>query len=517
MFAKTFCKPGSQVCPVPAGLQVTLQYSAQGVLEKIFADYSKENNVTDKLLSKVQSVKGLTSIIPIRGGTTWVYGVFHTDTIYPVSGSIPQCAYESMMKDICEDPDQFTFYAGSVESLAAAFNSVIAIRNWLNMSKFHVLPMYMIHQNMDDRSFEDMLNRTRYPFIYSLTSGYLIFDTIPARYLPLNVLQGVVTSVDREEDSSGYIWSVVKTKDKSVRKFHYADVAKMSVKRGSIIVVESGRLIYSSTKDSVNKVTDLVCDTCGKVFKLPASGPTCCDDPNCLSRMYPRVEQAMNRLELPVITYEKYHEYVVNKDITCLADIFLVPEYSTVCLSCTISSFLSAFIPVDICNDSSLFTKIGYLCRGSKDTFVYYLDNVNRLYTDLNSPSFIVKRFMSWVSDPHNNLMLKTLMEGGHITIIEPNKAFDGAPVFKGRVIAITGRFNHGHAEDIISIFKSYEADNVTIGIDGRCDCLVVGDMKEEIDGQSIQIAKDSNIPIFTESQFFNMFDIDADLAENLL
>ena len=98
MFAKTFCKPGSQVCPVPAGLQVTLQYSAQGVLEKIFADYSKENNVTDKLLSKVQSVKGLTSIIPIRGGTTWVYGVFHTDTIYPVSGSIPQCAYGSMMK-----------------------------------------------------------------------------------------------------------------------------------------------------------------------------------------------------------------------------------------------------------------------------------------------------------------------------------------------------------------------------------------------------------------------------------
>ena len=82
----------------------------------------------------------------------------------------------------------------------------------------------------------------------------------------------------------------------------------------------------------------------------------------------------------------------------------------------------------------------------------------------------------------------------------------------------ITGDFNHGNMSEISAILSSYSADVITELPDSgdRIDCIVVGDRKENINGHAVKEAQKSGVPIFTETEFFSRYEIDADMAANL-
>ena len=94
--------------------------------------------------------------------------------------------------------------------------------------------------------------------------------------------------------------------------------------------------------------------------------------------------------------------------------------------------------------------------------------------------------------------------------------SFDGAPIFRNKTIFITGTFKHGSLADIKSILESYSATVVT-DFDSYIQCVLVGDIKEDIEGQAIIAARELHLPIFSESEFFARYEIDEDLEKFLL
>ena len=79
----------------------------------------------------------------------------------------------------------------------------------------------------------------------------------------------------------------------------------------------------------------------------------------------------------------------------------------------------------------------------------------------------------------------------------------------------MTGKFLHGSFDEIKSIFASYSAETTRV-FNSSVNCLVIGDTKEDINGSIIMQCRKINLPIFGETEFFNKYEIDADMSENL-
>ena len=93
---------------------------------------------------------------------------------------------------------------------------------------------------------------------------------------------------------------------------------------------------------------------------------------------------------------------------------------------------------------------------------------------------------------------------------------FDGAPIFRGKRIFITGSFKHGSMEEISSILNSYSAE-VTFDYEGKIDLVLVGDISEGVNGVAVKNAVSLRVPIMKESDFFKRYEIDDDIQQNLV
>lgn len=521
MFAKTFCKPGAFLSIVPVGLRTTLQYSATGTLEKIFVGYDDNNrtNISSEILKTVKEKKLVPLVIPVKGGTTWVKGVFYTSKRFSDKGVLPMCIENSIISDIKQNPSDYNFYAGNVDSLATSFRGALTIRNWLSMSKFNLLPSWVIPADMNRESFIKMVGTEKYPFQFPLISGYMIYEGNEFRYLPLCLVQSVVSKVCRYNDPDGNIRATLVTDSKDIF-VNYSDVIRYNIHTNTLVVQEpEGRIVFTDVTD--NKKRDkrsakLTCSICGKTFIAATSGPVCCDDIHCRSKLYPDIVHFLKVLNLSGMDYLRFAKLVESGEILCLTDVLLLDEYKELVIETTLDKLIESVVPVSVCSDPSVFTMFASSCNNSVKTLQYYLDNPQKLITDLNISSVFVKRLIEWLSDGYNVSTLITLLESKQITLISSNKKFQGAPIFRDMTILITGRFKHGDMGEIISILQSYEAKVVT-HIEPNIKCLIVGDLKENIDGRLVKYARESNIAIFDESDFFSRYEIDEDLTSNLL
>ena len=82
----------------------------------------------------------------------------------------------------------------------------------------------------------------------------------------------------------------------------------------------------------------------------------------------------------------------------------------------------------------------------------------------------------------------------------------------KGAVVYDFRRFIHGDMSEISNIFHSYGA-KVTTTFDVNTDVVITGGTNEEINGKVLQTAKNLGISVIDEQAFFDMYDIDNDLA----
>ena len=104
-------------------------------------------------------------------------------------------------------------------------------------------------------------------------------------------------------------------------------------------------------------------------------------------------------------------------------------------------------------------------------------------------------------------------MEMKNIRIVETTVKLDVPPLFRNKVIYLEGAFNHGSYMDVSSILTCYGA-TVTTTLDNRCSCVIVGGLVRNTDlVESVRIAASYNIPIYAESDFFNQYGIDDDIA----
>lgn len=520
MSAKTFCRPGSFFEVVPIGLQVTLQYSSKGLLEKVFIGYDAIKSESGKeLLSSIREHKLVPLSIQTKGGTTWVEGVFYTDTVINESGLSPYCNNSKMIEGIILGTLQVSFYAGRVESLAASFHGANIIRNWLQMNNFNVLPGHLMPAGLNRDGIMNMIYGSSYPFTRKMISGYTVFDVKDTYYVPSNNKQKLVKKVSKFRDTNGYIRARIQTDDGEIT-VSYSDVVKYNINANTLIYLDvNGTIIYSELTDDKKRdkrTNKLTCDVCGKPFHVSLTGPVTCSDAHCPSRLYPQICRMLSVFELPGMSEGRFEEVIKCKYVTTLTDVLLLPEYHDLHLKLTLAKVLEGCIPADVCANKSTFTLLANSCNNSVKTLDYYLQNPDKIATELSVANLFVSNIMNWLKDGENVLTLQTLLYSSQIELTDVVKKFDGAPIFRGQYILVTGDFYHGQLSEIVSIISSYDA-NVVTEYCPEVKFAVVGGHRSNIDGKSLNDCKLAGVRVWEELEFFNHFGIDEDLKTNLL
>ena len=511
MFSQTLCKPGSYIEVVPIGLLATLQYNKKGLLEKILVNDSEVPNQEFKNLQKF-----VPNRIHVSGGTTWVRGVFYSDDISIAPGELPTCTYD----DYRTRESNFEFYASNAKSLAVSFSGSLATRNWLSIAKFNLLPGIIVPVELKDETLQMMLASGNYKFKYPYIAGFEVFEGLTSKFVPADLCQCTVKSVTRVVDKFGYIMGKVKTDFESLT-LNYSDVARYNIQTGTSILYRkdgSIKILAAAKTDSKKREPvsrKLTCPTCGKQILVPNFGPVQCDDASCLSRCYPQVTRMLTVLGLPNMTYERYQEVVSDKSIVEYYDVLLLPEYKDIRPEITLSQVLKAATPTEVCADDSFFDKLTNSCNQSVETLMYYLGNPRRLCTELDIVSIPGQRFIKWISDSSNVLTVQALLN--YVEVVSRKKRFDGAPIFRGRKFVITGKFKRGSYEEIAAILESYSGLVLPDMEHELPDCVIIGSMHDGINGRIIQKARLHNIAVAEEDVFFGQYEIDADLAANLL
>ena len=122
---------------------------------------------------------------------------------------------------------------------------------------------------------------------------------------------------------------------------------------------------------------------------------------------------------------------------------------------------------------------------------------------------------MTWCSRPENVLLFNTMLDLPFIKVEIMSARFDGEPIFRGMTLTLTGAFRHGNLDDMFAILKSFDATVVT-ELRDTTTVVILGDLQEGVNGRLVKQARKKHIPVVTESQFFEKYNLDADLKENL-
>ena len=178
---------------------------------------------------------------------------------------------------------------------------------------------------------------------------------------------------------------------------------------------------------------------------------------------------------------------------------------------------IDSVVPVTVVPNAEIFERFANKCSNSVETVNYYLNNPLHIETDLDIIDPIVRRFVTWVEDPYNASTISTILD--IVKIAEKVQKFDGDPIFRGNTFIITGKFKRGDYHEICSILQSYSADVMSNFEQGKKlpDLVITGSLNDGISGQIIQKARIHNIPVADEDAFFSQYEIDDDLARNLL
>jgi len=544
LITKTFCKPGSLIYIVPTGLLVTLRYDAHGKLCQIFkgfyphgAEIDPGEEISKEFVDVVFKNSLVSGSIKITGTTTSVWGVFYSDEFKSLYGKVPECEFDRIIKDISSGNIKYKFYIGNVDSGAASISNPTSLNTWGKMSGFDILPSWLIPSDATDKTLKDYIfSNIHYPFKYPLISGFVVYEGAGKPYFhPLSLITTTVRDANKYVNHSGFIKykvqfgggnSDVKVGDDKIAfpnggelVMNYPDAAYFNVQKNSQIVLDGDTVIWSNTKSSnhSNRLPKrFVCKSCGKILEVPDMGYMTCSDPYCSSLLYPRIERFCTVLGLDVLSKDQFDKYVKNSELQIFPDVLLLPEYKDLEIKKNLWEVIFACLPMEAGVDKQWLIKFCNRCNNNYATVKYYFDNPIKIYTELDMN--VSHRFADWLSIPRNILELDTIVTSSQIKLAVQDKimSFDGAPIFRNKTIYITGTFKHGTIPEITAILESYSATVVT-EFDNFVQCVLIGDIKENIEGQAILAARELGVPMFNESEFFAKYEIDEDLEKFLL
>lgn len=516
MFIKNLLRPGEYVVPVPAGLPATLQYDRNGQLSRIFSEYESDKKIHNDLMSAIQFVDSVPQEIPTKGGDTYVSGVFYSDNMFSKceSGTYPECLESTYIKCISENPSEFTFYAGNVTSLAAVFAGANTVMNWLKLASFKSLEGFLVPLNATNASF--ILDSSRWVF-HNIITHFFIYSIQGMNIVSTRSCRVKVNKVTKYVDEAGNVKAHlsfdIPENDIDV---DYSEVYHFNIHKNSILSLTDGEITYSEYYGKSKIEPEIVCSYCGRPIDVTGRGLVFCQDAHCKSKWFNRINRMLDVFRLPVITKQRFDEVV--KDMSSVVDIFSIPEYSSLTIETNLTTILDAILPIHISNHK-VANLIVSRCKNQVDSFMYYIRNPKILRAEIERDTIKIVPIANWLSDPANQLDIESLVYCEQIKIDKRVRAFDGAPIFRDKTICITGNFLRGYTEDIEDILRSYSANVVTSNTFSNIDdvdCVVTGDSFENIDGKIIYAARQANKPIFTENDFFKMYEIDEDVSANL-
>ena len=527
MLVRNRLKAGDFIVPIPLGMPLKLHYDADGILKDVSYWKDSEDSPefqasikdTSRLLKVLRKNTTFPNTVSLKGGTTFVYGALVFKGRCTANGYIPRDLIPDMLFNAtCEcDASDLTFLAFTVESLAAKFKGASPIRKWLSLSQFTVLPGFLAPFN-DISKINSMIESQCSSIIDTNTiMAYATFNGSEELIMSTNLYQTIVTSpVFNEPNSHGAIMSHFHVIDKDVTVSYY-DAVKFNIKENTQLVFENNKIICSYVDTKLFKYPefkDIKCPVCGKL--MPVRSVTRCSDEHCMSRMYDTVTHMLDTLRLPEMSFEKYKFLLSNHSILCVADVLDLEEYSSLNIEASVTTLLEAIILPSKLLDRKVISQFVSQCKNSIETIMYYANHTSKIKTDLSLGNVDTDSLIEWLNDVENISDLQSILSSDSIKIVDTDKYYSAAAIFRNTTICITGEFDIGSRLDVKGILSSYSAD-VVDSIVPNTRYVVVGDRMENIDGVILSDAKKAGIPVVNENTFFKQFDIYDDIKHNLL
>ena len=532
MFVRNFLSTGDFLTLVPIGVPATIQYNVDGVIEKIFKGFGFGRDmvdISDEVFGPVVYNGLVPRRIQIKNGTSWVNGVFYTSDNLTALGKVPEDTSDELISDIKDNPTKYSFLAGNVSSLSKTFRGAILIRQWLQLAGFDILPGYALPNNLDEFKFEKMVSSTKSVVKYPLISNYIVFHREEVNYYSLGFKNVRVKSIVNEVADDGEVISTVICEPNKTIRVSYSQIHRFNIQpKVFVLLDESDNILYTYDANPSNKTVHdktkgkFKCPVCGKVYSVPMvhnAYKVMCPDSHCNSRLFLRTNFYLKTLGLETLSRKDYDLITTNiGHIYSFPEILDIDKYKDIEIRMPLHTLIRACVPEEIVPGIDGFKSFCSNCNNSLESIMYYLDNPKNAYYDLrlDKSSVNYKKFIEWLKNVENVQDIKSTLTHPNVVITGENVAMtDVTPIFRGTTILITGIFRHGDNAKINAILSSYGA-NVVTRYDDSVGVVIVGATKEEVNGSAIRRAEENNVSIYDENDFFQRYEIDLDMAQNL-
>lgn len=509
-------KPGDFAMPIPVGLQLTIQYNTEGNIEKVYTGFKDRSDITSDIVGVLIAKKTVPAKITAQGCTTWVFGVLYTSWDTPKTAALSGGTDMELLKQYKESSAVFNFFAATYENSLGTIRGSVPIRRALAMNGFRLLPGWDIFTQFNDKLLSLWLKEDKYTFKPVVTDIIGLGRESGIKYIRVPINQVLVGDVRNFLDYNGFLRSEITaasdSADYSIHIVNYSDVVTYHIAKNSVVYFnENCEVLYSSTKVLAEQAKPVKCKYCGKLIDIPVSGTARCENPHCTSRLIPLIKTFTKQLGMTALSDDLLHEYVKKQKLTCIPDLFLLDEYKDTEIKTSAANLLRAMIPYDVIARDDVLMLFTTACMETVKTIVFYMNNPEQIAGDLRIHHTDLPALTEWFSDLCNVSDMSTLLATPNIQIEECNRKFDGAPIFRDKIIFITGTFLHGSMGYVSSILQSYAA-KVTTVMSNNVDCVLVGGTHENIDGAGVATAKAMRKPVMEELDFFAAYGIDEDI-----
>lgn len=518
MFVRNLLRSGDFCTPVPLGLPVTLQYNDIGVLEKLFIGYGYDKEPCEEEYLRAVLDNTLVPIsIPLKDGTSWVSGVLQYDQVVKKDGLLPHCIESTLLSKLKSSPKSFKFKASSVKSNVTQFANSIAIRRWLPMAGFDMLPGFIVPATLNRSSLMNLL-RKNLSDENPVVTHYVVFRGGEELVLSVSLRQIVVKKIERYTDGEGYIHARLHSAGDSY-SCSYSQLVALNIHEKDIVVLDDYGVIVSVLPVAPGKreayPTKLTCEACGNIIQVVSGSEVQCPDAHCVSRLIPRIRHFCTTLGITVPLRDTLSSLIASGAVTRVSDLLDIEPYSEMKIEASLATLLAAFVLPDEVPDRSVFEEFTRCLNNSVESLIYFMSHPDKIEEALVFSGNSEDRLVDWFYDAENVSEVHTGVESPVIALKTINQKFEGDPIFRGSKIMITGTFSHGSLSEIEAILRSYDATVVT-EFSPDVNVVVVGDNNDGVSGQAIRKAKKQHIPIYSESRLFKEYEIDNDLGENL-
>lgn len=521
MYINNLLTPGSYCLFEPLGLHVEITYNVQGAIASV-ARYIGEND-TNNMEGKFFDAVLKSNIVPRRilltGSTTKVSGVLYTDTPINSIGNLPECAGIELAEYFIKHPARFKFLASTVESGAASFPSQMHVKQWLTLNHFNTSPGLLIPSDIDDNKLRSLLVSVPGHNITTLYGSVVSYIGSSYTRKFSNLIQDKIEKIEQNVANDGTIYAdIYLTYLQHIHTTHYSTLYRYNLAKNKLIIFDPSNMdeiIYSRYNDHrVRKPVEdtIVCPTCKKLIKIGYHSIVKCDDEKCSSLQYPRISHFLKTLKLKKLDIDDYKRLAKLNTHISLIDILNNKELNNPIIVADLGTILHAFTPVAILPKLQHAKLLAERCNDSVSTLFYYLENEDKAYIDLQLDKHIYRNFFTWINEKDNLKELEDILTYPGLTILIEERIKENAPIFRNKTIYLTGTFKHGSYTTIQKILESYSAKVEISEFNENCDCVLIGDILEQVNGVAVKSALKHKIPVLSETEFFNKYEIDNDI-----